>query len=283
MSTMVSIGVPSGAVRRYVPRVPAVPLRIFPYSVRFASGYAGRVSSPHLRSLLRQSVCAVAVGILTLARALAAEPAATRSDLDSTLTLAANRAHGQILFQVCASCHRDRPGALPAGWAPRIEGQHSRVIIKQLIDYRHGARWDQRMEVVAGRHVLASLQDIADVATYAASIDPATAPQSGDGENLSAGHRIYARACAQCHRANGLGNGMRLIPRLAGQDAAYLLRQLHDALEGRRPGLESHAELLETLDKAQLEGVADYLSRLPGRSIAARSRMEMPDIERVVH
>jgi hypothetical protein len=38
---------------------------------------------------------------------------------------------------------------------------------------------------------------------------------------------------------------------------------LHDAIDGRRPGLQAtHAKLLRSFDAADLEGIADYLSKL---------------------
>lgn len=52
-------------------------------------------------------------------------------------------------------------------------------------------------------------------------------------------------------------------PRLAGQHYRYLLRQLEDTAQKRRPGMDaSHVDMLRRLSPAQLQGVADYLSRV---------------------
>src|SRR5215469_5841385 len=111
-----------------------------------------------------------------VARADGKGGAAARSsgqDVEAALRLMPNPMHGREIFRLCASCHGAQDTGLPKGWVPEIAGQHVRVIVKQLVDFRHGRRWDLRMEVVAGRHILKSSQDIVDVASYAASLTPA--------------------------------------------------------------------------------------------------------------
>lgn len=52
-------------------------------------------------------------------------------------------------------------------------------------------------------------------------------------------------------------------PMLAGQHSAYLLRQMYDAVDGRRPTLaQLHSQRIKPLDFEQLHAVADYLSQL---------------------
>ena len=69
-----------------------------------------------------------------------------------------------------------------------------------------------------------------------------------------------------CHGSDGNGSGQQQIPRVAGQNYVYLLRQIHDAIEGRRPNFSaSHIRLLKGLDYADITGVADYLARIPRR------------------
>jgi cytochrome c553 len=85
----------------------------------------------------------------------------------------------------------------------------------------------------------------------------------GDGKQLETGRSIYGGDCVGCHGADGEGNGVTLVPRLAGQHYRYLLRQLHDTLEQRRPNMPPpHPQLLDKLGVAELTGLADYLARL---------------------
>ncbi len=173
---------------------------------------------------------------------------------------------GAELFQTCAVCHGASGGGTPDGHVPRIAGQHFSVLIKQLADYRNDRRWDPLMEHVADQHLLKSAQDIADVAAYASEIE--TLPESGvsvgSGEYLAQGAEIYAASCESCHGKSGEGNGRQNIPKVAGQNYQYLVRQMHDAVEGRRPNFSAaHIRLLKPLDYAAIMGVADYLARIP--------------------
>jgi cytochrome c553 len=53
------------------------------------------------------------------------------------------------------------------------------------------------------------------------------------------------------------------VPGLAGQHYAYLMRQMHDAVDGRRPALSRlHAQQIAPLDFEQVRAVADYLARI---------------------
>lgn len=171
-------------------------------------------------------------------------------------------ARGAITYETCGVCHGSDGGGQADGTVPRLAGQHYRVLVKQLVDFRNARRWDYRMEHFADRHHLPRPQDVADVAAYAAQLRPSGASAIGNGEALNGGASLYFQRCQSCHGSLGQGSNGKLVPRLAGQQYAYLVRQLHDAAEGRRPGLSaSHGRLVRGFDKAQIDGIADYLSR----------------------
>lgn len=183
--------------------------------------------------------------------------------------LEAHAAQGRELYEACVSCHGRDGSGNATGYVPVIAEQHQRVIAKQLIDYRHADRWDPRMEAVSGRHNLPGAQDIANLAAYVSRLPRAQNQGHGDGGNVEAGKRIFARDCAGCHGLEAEGNGVLLVPRLAGQHYSYLLRQLHDTLEERRPNMPPpHQQLLGGLDADELTGIADHLSRIqPSRHV----------------
>jgi len=186
-----------------------------------------------------------------------------RQDLQAVLSAIPDEQHGAQLFRLCAECHGARGEGIGDAWTPAIAGQHPRVLAKQLVDYRHGARWDPRMEKVAGRHILRSTQDIADIVAYLGQLRAPPASSIGTGKWLHRGARLYRGLCSTCHGRQGEGSAARFVPRLAGQRYDYLLRQLHDAVEGRRPGLAAiHGRALQRLDREELMGLADYISRL---------------------
>ena len=184
-------------------------------------------------------------------------------ELLSVERLKPNLDHGAELFEVCAACHGSDGGGSSDGSVPAIAGQHFRVLVKQLVDYRHHQRWDIRMEHFTDHHHLAGPQEVADLAAYVAALPPTGGKGYGDGENLAQGARLYLALCASCHAPTGAGNAASRVPRLAGQHFAYLERQLYDAVDGRRPNMGAkHARLLSRLDRTDILGVADYLSRL---------------------
>ena len=85
----------------------------------------------------------------------------------------------------------------------------------------------------------------------------------GDGHYVERGAALYAKSCASCHGANAEGDEARGIPRLSGQHAAYLTRQIYDAVDARRlPLAASHRKRLVTLDFEEVLGLTDYLSRI---------------------
>jgi cytochrome c553 len=170
--------------------------------------------------------------------------------------------HGSELFTQCVSCHGGNGAGQQDGSTPRIAGQHYSVLIKELVDFRHGKRWDFRMEEHAKKHFLETPQDIADVAAFVAQLDGGGDHGIGDGLHAADGARFFGARCASCHGPSGAGNARKVVPRLGGQHYAYLMRQMYDAVDGRRPTLQLvHPAKIAPLDFEQVRAVADYLSR----------------------
>jgi cytochrome c553 len=218
---------------------------------------------------MKSRLFALSVLIALVAAPLARGAANAAQESSDALSGRPNLDHGARLFQSCAACHGSSGGGTADGQIPRIAGQRFSVLVKQLVDYRSNRRWDPRMEVMADKHLLKNAQDIADVAGYASEMEtlPEAAVSVGSGEFLPQGSEIYGRSCGSCHGKTGDGSAQEQIPRLAGQNYAYLVRQIHDAIDGRRPNFSaSHISLLKRLDYAGIMGVADYLARIPRRN-----------------
>jgi cytochrome c553 len=193
--------------------------------------------------------------------AIAAETA--KSELGAALRSKADLIRGEQLFAQCVSCHGADGGGETNGSTPRIAGQHYRVLVKQLVDFRYGKRWDFRMEGMADRHHLKGPQDIADVAVYVSGLTQPGSRGIGSGEFAEEGNRIYTAHCRSCHGAGADGDPARGVPRLAGQHYAYLMRQMYDAVDGRRPALPRlHSQRIAPLDFQQIRAVSDYLARI---------------------
>ena len=187
----------------------------------------------------------------------------TQRDVEEVARLKANPVRGAELFSYCAPCHGTQANGLPEGWAPQITGQHPRYLTKELLDYRRSVRWDARMQPIAKGHALRGMQDIADVVSFLAAQAP-----MGDGtaDNAPAGPEVkqfYRAQCSRCHGRSGSGDNLRIVPRIAGQDFAYLLRQMHDVVDGRRPNMRrQHFKALADLDVQELVRLARYVSHL---------------------
>jgi cytochrome c553 len=184
-------------------------------------------------------------------------------------------AHGADLYQTCAACHGPDGRGTADGEIPAIAGQHGSVLLKQITDFRHEQRWNDRMRNFTDRHHLESAQDLTDVAAYVANLPrfPATAAGIGDGTALGKGASVYFQKCEQCHGPLGQGDLLRGRPRLAGQHYGYLLRQLQETAADERPGMDrAHVEMLQGMSTTELRGVADYLSRVSPDLSSVKSR-----------
>ena len=186
------------------------------------------------------------------------------SDYKAAINSKPDPINGEALFEYCTSCHGPDGSGDVSGSIPRIAGQHYRVLVRQIVDFRYGKRWDVRMEGIAAKHtLLATSQDIADVADFVSRLDRDGSRGVGDGLYVEKGAAIYAQQCASCHGADAEGDGDKGIPRLSGQHAAYLARQIYDAVDARRlPLAETHRKRFVPLDFEQVLGLTDYLSRI---------------------
>lgn len=85
--------------------------------------------------------------------------------------------------------------------------------------------------------------------------------QEGDAQRGQAA----AATCTACHQANGSGMnipGGESWPRLAGLDAGYIAKQLHDFKQGRRQNA-SMMPFAAMLSDEQIADVAAYYSQMP--------------------
>jgi cytochrome c553 len=235
-------------------------------AVEARSARRGMACGPPLKTQLSdRAPAAVAFGVLAVVLCVAVQAVSvSQEELTEVKRSTPDLDRGAQLFETCGACHGPDGGGTPDGQVPRIGGQHTSVLWKQLIDYRHDRRWDLRMEHFTDRHHLSDAQAIADVAAYIHQLEPNGPVGEGSGKLTTEGAALYAQLCRGCHGASAEGDAARAIPRIAGQHYEYLRRQFYDAVEGRRPNFSpAHIRLLARLDHDNIEAVADYLSRLP--------------------
>ncbi|HEY7377475.1 MAG TPA: c-type cytochrome [Steroidobacteraceae bacterium] len=222
---------------------------------------------------MRTATLIITGSVLALvARQLAAETptfaentAAAIGEFRAALALTPDLGHGRQLYDTCAACHAADGRGTRDGTVPAIAGQHVSVLVKQLVDFRHDRRWDERMQNFSSTHHLQDAQDVLDVASYAESLRrwPPLEGGTGDGKSLQRGANEYFIRCERCHGPLGEGELRRMRPRLAGQHYEYLLKEMTQTAAGERPGMDAeHVKRIKALTTEERQGIADYLSRL---------------------
>ena len=144
---------------------------------------------PTMGAMTSHKLLALCIALLLPAFALGA--ASARQDFQQATRATPNPEKGAELFLQCVSCHGGDGAGQSNGNTPRIAGQHYPVLLKQLVDFRHGKRWDFRMEQMADRHHLETPQDIADVADYVHRLDAGGERGIGDGSYATEGAFIF--------------------------------------------------------------------------------------------
>lgn len=147
--------------------------------------------------------------------------------LERSRLAAANPARGAFVARNCTACH-GRDGIGGTDLAPALAGQPAEVLLKQLQDFRSGARVWQVMNAVAGALTEADLAAVsvhlAGVARPAAECSvtagvPPALVTAGDSRRRLA-------PCIACHTPTGELGVSTLAPRLERQRNEYLVRQL---------------------------------------------------------
>jgi cytochrome c553 len=187
----------------------------------------------------------------------------TREQVD-ILKLSGDFGRGKVAFQGCRGCHRGDGSGRSDGTYPRLTGQHAIVIVKQVTDTRAGLRMNPKMGPFASAHAVTP-QEIADISVYLAYVQSDAENGKGPGTNLARGKRLYEEnRCQECHGPAGEGDASKVYPVLASQHYAYALREMQHVKEGTRSnGHPDMAKVLKGVAQADLESLADYVSRMP--------------------
>jgi cbb3-type cytochrome c oxidase subunit III len=183
---------------------------------------------------------------------------------------------GKAKTAVCGACHgADGNSAAPN--FPKLAGQGERYLLKQLHDIKAGST--PTAEPGVGRKVLEMTglldnlneQDLADIAAYFASqqmsVGAADPKLVERGEALFRGGKIAEGmpACTGCHSPNGAGLAAASFPKLGGQHATYVAKQLTDFREGNRTN-DGDAMIMRAiaakLSNKDIEAVSSYIQGL---------------------
>ena len=143
---------------------------------------------------------------------------------------------GETKSAVCLACHGPNGNSIVPTW-PKLAGQHSEYLYKQLMDFKSEARKNEQM---SPQVVPLNDQDFQDLAAYFSS--QTQTPGAADPAAVEFGERIYrggnaesgVPACSGCHGPAGIGVGLAKFPRISGQHAAYVEQTLKHFRDGMR-------------------------------------------------
>ncbi|WP_201588017.1 c-type cytochrome [Psychrobacter jeotgali] len=192
---------------------------------------------------------------------------ATKADPQSVMPLIAGREESTDDPWACASCHGDKGQGTQD--IPRLAGVSAGYLVKQLHDYRSGARINDNMQYVVS---MLTDDEMAALGAYYASIETAPSAKPSFGGDLERGRQLALAgdwtvdlpSCFSCHGPLGWGVG-DTFPAIAGQHPAYTHTQLAAWKDGRRANspLGLMHSVAGSLSKEDMRAVSDYLATLP--------------------
>lgn len=175
--------------------------------------------------------------------------------------------HGKKLASACMACH-GADGNSPTPMYPKIAGQGTPYLVKQITDIRDGRREALPMApFVSGL----SDEDIMDLATYFNS--QKIKPGAANPELAKLGERIYRSgiedkkipACLACHGPSGKGIELAKFPMLAGQHGQYIKDQLNLFSSGKRSNdgdTKIMRNIANRMHASEIEAVSSYIQGL---------------------
>ena len=180
-----------------------------------------------------------------------------------------------IALQVCSNCHGAN-GVSVSPTFPKLAGQQKEYLVDQLMDFRAHRRSDPNAQRYMWGFTHLSDAQIEQLATYFSSRPP---PAGGPGDPVlvARGRTIFMSgmpdrgvpACSACHGAHGEGAGA--FPRLAGQHADYIVKQLVVFQHaGQRPRGDVMNAICVKLTAQEMHSVAAFLE-------ASAPRVAIPD------
>jgi cytochrome c553 len=207
-------------------------------------------------AVIRSAAAALSVALLMTGMAHA-------SDISAPVMTDAQKAALQKTIETCSACH-GLSGRSVSPTFPILAAQTAPYVELQLHAFKDQTRADP--DAQAYMWGMASQLDDASISALAAYFSKQSAAEgkSGNATLIAQGKQIFVEgvpgrqipACASCHGAQAQGNGP--FPRLAGQHAPYLLKQLLVIQSVLRTAPVMHG-VIKDLTRDQMQAVVAYL------------------------
>jgi cytochrome c553 len=181
---------------------------------------------------------------------------------------AATKLHAQtVAITVCGTCHGPTGNSTQPKF-PRLAGQKASYLAAQLKAFRAQTRGDP--DAIGFMWGMASELDDPTIEALAAYYAAQQAEPSASGRSplVKPGGEIYEQgiaaegvpACSTCHGQDA--HGLQEFPRLAGQHAQYVLKQLSSFQSNMRNVAVMHG-VAQNLRVPEMQAIAAYLEAQP--------------------
>jgi cytochrome c553 len=169
--------------------------------------------------------------------------------------------------QACGTCHGTN-GRSVSPTFPNLAAQTAPYIEAQLKAFKDQTRADPDAQAYMwGMAAPLSDAQISELADYFSKQPAPAAGKSAAPVTIARGKQVFEEGvparqippCASCHGAHG--EGMAAFPRLAGQHAPYLFKQILVIQNALRNAPVMHG-VVKDLSKEQMQAVAAYLESI---------------------
>jgi cytochrome c553 len=208
-----------------------------------------------------KSLCVALAAVSSMAMAAEEHKAAAKADPAKGEAIYTNGDAARNI-PACVSCH-GAAGNSSIVQNPKLSAQHAGYVVKQLADFKSGARNSPVMASIAKP---LSDDEMKNIGAY---LD-GQAAKPGAARNkdiVDAGKKIYRAgiasknvpACASCHGASGAGIPVQFA-RLAGQHQDYTVAQLTAFRADTRKNSPQMTTIAKRLSDDEIKAVADYVA-----------------------
>ncbi len=171
----------------------------------------------------------------------------------------------------CATCHTITGNSSVSTW-PKLAGQHSDYMFKQLIEFKKGKNGNRFDPTMFGMLQGVSENELLELSEYFSKQILEKRKIKIDKKKFKLGKDIYlygktsdnVAGCVGCHGLDGMGNNLANFPSLRWQHKDYLVTQMKKFKSGdRSTDINSiMRDIMFNMSDDQMDAVAIYISSM---------------------